>query len=186
LADGPKPVCIALGSSTGGEASRIWDLASNTLRLNGQRGILVGKGLEASDLPGHVLAMDYVPYQWLFPRVRCVVHHGGAGTTGQALKAGVPSIVLPFTSDQPFWGRRVHALGAGPQPIPAQKLSLRALTEAIDTVESNLEMQSRARELGERIWAEDGVATAVEIILRHAEGAPGRETCPTVAGRELA
>lgn len=167
----PKPVCITLGSSTGADAGRIWTLASEALDLSGQRGIIVGKGLDAENLPRHVLGVDYVPYRWLFPRVRCVVHHGGAGTTGQALRAGVPSIVVPFTSDQPFWGKRVHALGAGPRPIPAQKLSLRTLVEAIDTVVSSRKMQLRVGELGERIRAEDGVSTAVEIIVRSAEGA---------------
>jgi len=147
------------------------NLASGALDLCGQRGIIVGKGLNLEDLPSHLLGVDYVPYRWLFPRVRCVVHHGGAGTTGQALWAGVPSVVVPFTSDQPFWGRRVHALGAGPSPIPAKKLSVRTLVEAIDTVMGNHEMQSRARELGECIRSEDGVSTAVEIILCCADGA---------------
>jgi sterol 3beta-glucosyltransferase len=171
LADGPKPVCITLGSSTGADASRIWNLASEALSQSGQRGLIVGRGFHAQNRPGQLLGVDYVPYHWLFPRVRCVVHHGGAGTTGKALRAGVPSIVVPFTSDQPFWGRRVHALGAGPRPIPSQKLSLRVLVEAIGTVVASREMQSRARQLGERIRAEDGVSTAVRILLRHVEGA---------------
>jgi UDP:flavonoid glycosyltransferase YjiC (YdhE family) len=171
LADGAKPVCIALGSSTGTDASRIWDLAREALRLCGQRGIMVGRGLDSNSMPCNVLGVDYVPYQWLFPRVGCVVHHGGAGTTAQALRAGVPSVVVPFTSDQPFWGKRVHALGTGPQPIPARKLSLQALIDAIDTVLDNHQMRSRARELGERIQAEDGVSAAVELVVRYADDA---------------
>ena len=170
LDDGSKPVCITLGSSTGASAGRVGKLALEALNLTGQRGIVVGRNLGLTHLPDDVLVADYAPYGWLFPRVICAVHHGGAGTTGQALRAGVPSIVVPFTSDQPFWGRRVHALGVGPHPIPAQRLSVRALAEAIDIAANHREMQSRAGALGERIRAEDGVAAAIEIILCHAEG----------------
>lgn len=169
LADGPKPVCITLGSSTGVSTRRIGTLALDALSLSRQRGIIVGKDLDLRDLPSDVLVTDYVPYGWLFPRVTCVVHHGGAGTTGQALRAGVPSIVVPFTSDQPFWGRRVRVLGAGPQPIPAQKLSASALADAIHATTTSDLIRARARELGVRIQNEDGVATAAKIILQHAE-----------------
>lgn len=170
LEDGPAPVCVALGSSTGAGASRIGNLALEALRHTGQRGIIVGRNLGLMAMPDHVLVEEYAPYGWLFPRVECAVHHGGAGTTGQALRAGVPSIVVPFTSDQPFWGRRVHALGVGPKPIPAQKLSLSALVDAIGTVVNDREIRTRAKILGERIRAEDGVAAAIEIILRRAKG----------------
>jgi sterol 3beta-glucosyltransferase len=163
-------VCITLGSSTGAGASRIGKLAIEALRLADLRGIIVGKHQGLSNPPDNIFVTEYVPYSWLFPRVLCAVHHGGAGTTGQALRAGVPSIVVPFTSDQPFWGRRVHALGAGPRPIPAKKLSMQTLAGALGKVVGNPEVESRARELSERIRAEDGVAAAIEIILRYAEG----------------
>jgi sterol 3beta-glucosyltransferase len=167
--DGPAPVCVALGSSIGAGASRIGKIALEALRFTGQRGIIVGRNLGLMDLADDVLVVEYAPYAWLFPRVKWVVHHGGAGTTGKALRAGVPSIVIPFTSDQPFWGRRVHALGAGPKPIPAQKLSMPALVEAIGAVASSSEIPTRAREVAERMGPEDGVARAIEIILRRAK-----------------
>ncbi len=75
-------------------------------------------GLSQPDLPGEVFVTGAVPHDWLFPRMAAVVHHGGAGTTGAGLRAGVPSIIVPGANDQPFWGRRVEALGAGPAPIP--------------------------------------------------------------------
>jgi sterol 3beta-glucosyltransferase len=171
LDDGPEPACIALGSSTGATASRVGNLAIEALCVTGQRGIVVGRNLDLEDPPDHVLVVDYAPYGWLFPRMTCVVHHGGAGTTGQALRVGVPSIVVPFTSDQPFWGRRIHALGAGPHPIPAQRLSGPTLAAALGEVIRNPEIRFRARELGERIRAEDGVATAIGTIVHHSKGA---------------
>ena len=93
-----------------------------------------------------------------------VVHHGGAGTTAAALRAGVPSIVVPFLSDQPFWGRRVHELGAGPRPIPRSQLTVETLVAAITEAVTSRPMQAKAADLGMKIRAEDGVSQAVRTI----------------------
>jgi UDP:flavonoid glycosyltransferase YjiC (YdhE family) len=98
-----------------------------------------------------------------------VVHHGGAGTTGAGLRAGVPNIVVPFTSDQPFWGRRVYELGAGPKPIPARRLSAQRLADALVEATSSGKMRASAEEVGRRIRAEDGVSRAIEAIEAHLE-----------------
>ena len=108
--------------------------------------------------------VDSVPFSWLFPRVAAVVHHGGAGTTSAGLRAGVPSIVIPFFADQPFWGQRVAALGVGPAPIPRKKLTAERLAQAIHTAVTDQAMRQRAADLGVKIQAEDGVARAVTII----------------------
>ena len=71
--------------------------------------------------PKDILYLDAVPHDWLLPHCKMIIHHGGAGTTSAGLRAGIPNIVVPFTADQPFWGRRVHAIGAGPNPIPVKK-----------------------------------------------------------------
>ena len=64
-------------------------------------------GLSNDDLPDKVFKIDEVPHDWLFPQVKAVIHHGGAGTTAEAIRAGVPSIVTPFFFDQFFWGQRL-------------------------------------------------------------------------------
>src|SRR5690606_38603984 len=66
----------------------------------------------------------------LFPRMQAVVHHGGAGTTGAVLRAGVPQVVVPFLADQAFWGSRVAAAGGGRTPIPSRMLTAGALEAA--------------------------------------------------------
>jgi UDP:flavonoid glycosyltransferase YjiC (YdhE family) len=109
----------------------------------------------------------HVPYGWLFKRSAAVIHHGGAGTTGKGLTAGVPNIVLPFTSDQPFWGRRVQLLGAGPKPIPAKRLSVSELTKAINLAVNDADMRKQARLVGEALQREDGVARAVDILEKY-------------------
>jgi sterol 3beta-glucosyltransferase len=96
------------------------------------------------------------------------VHHGGAGTTGAGLRAGVPNILVPFTSDQPFWAGRIRALGAGPEPILLRKLTAGRLAAAIDRALHDEPMRERCRGLGERIGAEDGTARAVEWVIRDA------------------
>ena len=73
-----------------------------------------------------VICWTPFPLRWLFPRVAAVVHHGGAGTTSAGLRAGVPSIIVPFFADQPYWGQRIAELGVGPAPIPRKKLNGRS------------------------------------------------------------
>jgi sterol 3beta-glucosyltransferase len=105
-----------------------------------------------------------VPYGWLFRRVAVAVHHSGAGTTAEALRAGVPSVVIPVVPDQAFWGSRVAALGTGPDPIPPMQLTAERLPSAILQAANDVEMRKRCKELGEKISAEDGVGRAVEAF----------------------
>jgi UDP:flavonoid glycosyltransferase YjiC (YdhE family) len=143
-------------------------LAVESLARAGQRGVLSAGwgGLQREALPETVLMIDAVPFNWLFPQMAAVVHHGGAGTTSIGLWAGVPAIITPFMGDQPFWGRRVYELGVGSQPIPRRQLTTERLVAAIERVISDTAMRERAARLGERIRAEDGIAQAVEIIER--------------------
>jgi sterol 3beta-glucosyltransferase len=132
----------------------------------GQRGVLARGwgGLQATDLPETVFMLDAAPHDWLFPQMAAVVHHGGAGTTAEGLRAGKPTVICPFMADQPFWGRLVQEQGLGPQPIPQRRLTAPRLAEAIDAAVSDTAMHQRAVALGARIRAEDGVGTATAII----------------------
>jgi UDP:flavonoid glycosyltransferase YjiC (YdhE family) len=131
-----------------------------------QRAIILSGwgGLHAADLPDTVYMLDSVPYSWLFPRVAAVVHHGGAGTTSAGLRAGVPTIIVPFFADQPFWGQRVADLGVGPAPIPRKQFTADRLAQAIEMTVTDHTMRQRAADLGATIRSEDGIARAVEVI----------------------
>ena len=131
-----------------------------------ERGVLLGGwgAFGQGDLPSTVIAVRDVPHEWLLPRMRAIVHHGGAGTTGAALRAGVPSIVVPLGFDQPFWGRRVYALGVGPRPISRRRLTASWLAQAIQTATTDGAMRARAADLGMALRAEHGVEVAVAEI----------------------
>ena len=139
----------------------------------GQRGVLAVRPGEIAGpaLPDTIFPLvESCPHDWLFPRMAAVVHHGGAGTTGTGLRAGVPSIVVPFMGDQPFWASRVAALGVGPQPIPRGRLSADSLAYALRVAVEHAGIRARAAALGEKIRAEDGVGNAVRVIEKIAGG----------------
>jgi sterol 3beta-glucosyltransferase len=109
---------------------------------------------------------------WLFPRCAGVVHHGGSGTTGFALRSGRPSLVVPFGFDQHYWGARTCALGAGPAPQPFRTLSAEGLAAAFDRLARDAALRRGAAALGQRLAAERGVERAVDTI--EGLGARGR------------
>ncbi len=169
LTAGTQPVYIGFGSAMTGNSKKITDIILEALARTKQRGLLATGwgGLNQTDLPGNVFLLESAPHDWLFPKMSVVVHHGGAGTTAAGLRAGIPSIIVPFFFDQPFWGKRVAELGVGPNPIPINKLSVERIATAIERAISDNAMRRRAAELGERIRSEDGVAKAVELIDRY-------------------
>jgi sterol 3beta-glucosyltransferase len=111
--------------------------------------------------------IDSVPHDWLFPYMQAVIHHGGAGTTAAGLRAGKPTLILPFFGDQPYWGERVETLGVGPRPIRQDSLTIRGLSAAIERICTDLEMREIARLLGEKIQVERGLETAVDLIEQY-------------------
>jgi UDP:flavonoid glycosyltransferase YjiC (YdhE family) len=163
---GDPPVFLGFGSMPIKDPEGATQILLEALRQSGQRAILhMGwGGLGTRALPKSVFRMDYAPYEWLFPRMSMIVHHGGSGTTGFALRAGVPSLVVPFVFDQFYWAKRTVQLGVGPQPIPFKNLSVSRLREAIEAGVNDSEMKHKAFQLGQKIQAENGIARAVRVI----------------------
>ena len=185
LAAGPAPAYIGFGSMHNRDPEAVSRLVIDALGQAGQRGVLLtgwsGMRAERSD---RVFFLNNVPHDWLFPRMAAIVHHGGAGTTSAALRAGTPSLVIPFMSDQPFWGRRVFKLGAGPKPIARQNLTVDALAKGIYRAVTDPVIRLRAADVGRRIRAEDGVGRAVEL-LNHYFGKDKRKRIPTPLRRAV-
>ena len=168
LAAGPPPICIGFGSMHNRDAAHVTEIVVRALDQSGQRGVLLTgwEGLVTVPVSDRVYSVAAVPHAWLFPQTAGVVHHGGAGTTAAGLHGRAVALV-PFMADQPFWGRRVHALGVGPKPIPRRQLSVEKLAEGIRLMVTDLAMRRRAADLGARIRAEDGVGRAAELLEQH-------------------
>jgi sterol 3beta-glucosyltransferase len=96
-----------------------------------------------------------------------LIHHSGAGTVAAALRAGIPQVIVPFMTDQPFWARRVHAVGAASKPMLVKDLSVELLIRAITEANGDA-IRKHAQALGDAIKTEDGVMRAVELIESHA------------------
>ncbi len=167
LEAGPPPVFVGFGSTNDQDLARMGELVLAALKQSGQRGVLLSSEHYPDDLPDDLFMIEPTPFEWLFPRMAAVVHHGGAGTTALGLRAGVPTVVVPSFMDQPFWGQRVADLGVGPQPIPYNRLSVEGLSTAIRQAVNTPAMRERATALGECIRLEDGVARAVDELERY-------------------
>lgn len=161
---GPPPVLFTLGSSA------IWtpgDFYEVGLALSGEPGsrviLLVGspENLPAT-LPGNALALEYVPFGRVMPRVGAIVHQGGIGTTAQALRSGRPQLVMPFGHDTLDNARRVVKLGAGLR-ISRAHFDLKNVASALRRL-GEREHRVRAEAVGRRVRAENGAARACDLI----------------------
>lgn len=165
LATGEPPVCVTFGSTIYNNPEYIYANVLQALRISNSRAIILSgwSDIRKIELPDNVIVMDSAPHDWLLPRCKVIIHHGGAGTTAAGLRAGIPNIIVPSAADQPFWGSRVYALGAGPKPILAKKLSWKKLVSALQETNTD-QIRNRAYDIGRTIRAETGVSESVKLI----------------------
>ena len=166
LNSGDAPVYVGFGSMAGRDPEKLTRIVIEALQEAQVRGVIATGwgGLSTDDIPESIFKLEQAPHDWLFPKMAAVVHHGGAGTTAAGLRAGCPTIVCPFFADQPFWARRVQALGVGSEPIPQKKLTANRLAAAIRSVITDSNIQHSAKALGEKLRQENGVAAAIAFI----------------------
>jgi UDP:flavonoid glycosyltransferase YjiC (YdhE family) len=169
LGAGERPIVVTLGamSLAGDETRQAVLMTLEAVWQAGVRAVVQGwdEALAGVDLPETVYHAGPMPHTWLLDQVSATIHHGGFGTTGAALRAGVPTVVVPHIIDQHLWARRVHELGVGPAPIPRAKLTAEGLAEGITQAINDAQMREKAAELGKQIRAEpDGVTVAVKLI----------------------
>ncbi len=122
-----------------------------------------------------VTVIAHVPHDWLFARCSAVVHHGGAGTTGSAVRSGTPQVVVAHMGDQPFWAYRAHRLGVAPPPLRRTNMTRTGLSTALHTVTAGPTadvMAGCARALAERVQTEDGVTAAVAVLRSDGGASP--------------
>lgn len=166
LAAGPAPVVFTLGSSAVFDAGQFYEEGARAALKAGRRAVLLtGHGaanrprIQASD---DILMADYAPYSELFPYAAAVVHQGGVGTTAQALRAGCPMIVMPYSHDQPDNARRVAGLGVARVVRRDRFRAAAAARELRELLGGGY--ASNARRVAEEMAPEDGVAAACRAI----------------------
>jgi sterol 3beta-glucosyltransferase len=170
LQAGPPPVFVGLGSTATARGQHLSHLFTSALRRAGVRGIIqsgwAGLGSESPEL----FNVDYdLPHAWLFPQTAAIVHHCGAGTVAAALRAGVPSIPVTGLMDQPFWARRLHALGAAPAPLQRVTLEAESLAATLATTLSDPGYARSAQRISRLLASEDGEGTAADSIVAYLE-----------------
>ncbi len=170
LAAGPKPIYVGFGSIVVTDPDALLQIIVEAVRRSGQRALILSSWgrLSAETVPQGIFFVDNVPHDWLFARVSCVVHHGGAGTTAAGIRLGKPTVIVPFFGDQFFWGSTIARAGAGPRPIPFRELNADKLTTAIESALSP-KIRRNARELGWRIESEYGADRSASNFHQHLE-----------------
>jgi UDP:flavonoid glycosyltransferase YjiC (YdhE family) len=155
LRAGEPPIYVGFGSMTDPDPARTTRLVLEGARRAGVRVLLSEgwAGLGEVPLPETALAIGSVPHAGLFPRVAAVVHHGGAGTTTTAARAGVPQVLIPHVLDQYHWAHRVQRLGLAPPPIVRRRLDADRLAATLRAVRDNEVLTERAQEIAERLRA---------------------------------
>jgi UDP:flavonoid glycosyltransferase YjiC (YdhE family) len=168
LDDGEPPIFVGFGSMSGQGIDAIEKVVHAALSATGRR-CLIGAGwagLGARGLPAHWRVAGDVPHQRLFPRMAAVVHHGGAGTTANALRAGVPQVVLPLILDQHHHAHRLWQSGLTPRPIPMEKITAPQLA---DSIQAAMALPQEVRQsIAKRLQQSDGtrdISVALESLV---------------------
>jgi UDP:flavonoid glycosyltransferase YjiC (YdhE family) len=165
LDDGPPPIVFTLGSAVVTYAGPFFEHSIAAAKLLGRRAVLIAKDARnrLPTLPDGVAAFDYAPFSELFPRAAAIVHHGGIGTTGLAMRSGRPMLVMPCAWDQPNHAERVARLGIARTVSRTRYAPDRVAAELRHLLDNPAYLQ-RASEVGEKVQKEDGVKTACDAL----------------------
>lgn len=166
LAAGPAPIVFTLGSAAVLAADDFYhESARAAQQLNRRALLLIGKNPPPPDLPPWILAWGYLPFAAIFPRAAAIVHQGGVGTTAQALRAGRPVLVVPFSHDQFDNAARVTRLGVG-RTVPRPRYSAKRVARELAALLDSPDAAARAVQLGGRVSAERGTVNACDALER--------------------
>ena len=164
---GPPPIVFTLGSAAVMDAGDFYAVSARAAQKLGQRAVLLigpdKDNLPKMPLPPEIAVFEYAPYSEIFPRAAAIVHQGGVGTTAQALRAGRPMVIMPYSHDQPDNADRVARLGCG-KVIARTRYTAERAEEALRSLLEDTRMAARAEEIGRQVQSEDGMGTACDAI----------------------
>ncbi|AFY97003.1 glycosyltransferase [Chamaesiphon minutus] len=164
LEAGDPPIVFTLGSAAVMNAGNFYKESLQAVtQLNRRAVFLIGNNPPLKNLPANVLAVNYAPYSQIFPRACAIVHQGGIGTTAQALRAGRPTLIMPYSHDQPDNAARIQRLGTS-RTISRKQYSASRVAKELSELLENPSYRTKASEIGRIMQAEDGVGVACDAI----------------------
>jgi rhamnosyltransferase subunit B len=167
LAAGPAPLVFTLGSAVVSAAGRFYQESVEAVQRLGCRAVLLigtdPQNHPPEPLPEGVLAVPYAPHGNLFPHARAIIHHGGIGTTAQALRAGHPMLVVPHAYDQPDNAMRVVKLGIA-RTLPTKSYVASRVATELQALMAEPSYVERAAEVGSIVQAEAGDQQACDAL----------------------
>ena len=167
LGRGPAPIVFTLGSAAVHLAGDFYRESIAAASLLKRRAVLLvgsDENKPKHPLPEDIIAVNYAPLGELLPRAAAMVHQGGVGTTGQGLRAGIPTIVVPFANDQQDNAARIERLGVS-RTVTRENYKAERIASELKELLGNPVYTRTAREVGSRVRAERGAALAVDLIL---------------------
>lgn len=165
---GEPPVCLGFGSMADNEPAGLRAIVSEALARAGVRAVVVtGSGGAVGGVGESILEVPYADYEWLFPRMRAVIHQGGVGTASFCLRAGVPQVTVAYCLDHRFWAWRLRELGVAPPGLRRHRLTAASLSAAIRLVLDDAGYGRRAVAIAPQVRAEDGLGRATRILAAH-------------------
>lgn len=168
LAEGEKPLVFTLGSAAVYDGREFFEHSAQAARNLGKRAVLIcgnqdnRPALRPED-KGIVEAFDYAPFGAILPNSLAIVHQGGAGTVGQVLSSGVPSLVVPYSHDQPDYAARLQRMGVA-RTITRHKYNAATATRELGELLAGPQYSQRAREVADIVRSENGPRRAVDEI----------------------
>lgn len=166
---GEPPIVFTLGSAAVMNAGDFYQESLDAVKqLNRRAVLLMGNNPPLKDLPANVLAVNYVPYSQILPHACAIVHQGGIGTTAQALRAGRPTLVMPYSHDQPDNAARLQRLRTS-RTISRDRYSASRVAKELGELLENPSYAANAKAIAQVIQAEDGVGTACDAIEKQLE-----------------
>jgi UDP:flavonoid glycosyltransferase YjiC (YdhE family) len=173
LASGEPPIVFTLGSTAVHHPGNFFETSLEAVRQLRRRAVLLGSKTLQGIIAPDVLALPYAPYSQVFPAAAAIVHQGGSGTTGQAMRAGRPQLIVPYGWDQPDNGARIERLGVGLWLSRARYTGHNAAA-ALQTLLENESFARRAEEVAKQINPTQALSEACDAIEALVRGCPAR------------